>query len=118
MYEYKCQLLRVVDGDTVDVLIDAGFSIFLKQRVRLHGINAPESRTRDLREKEKGIASKNRLKQIITSFGKYFLIKTELDKKGKYGRILGVLYDLNKSHNANSMLVSEGHATEYLGEAR
>jgi len=118
MYEYKCQLLRVVDGDTIDVLIDVGFSTFRKERVRLYGINAPESRTRNLEEKKRGLASKARLKDILKSFGKDFLIKTEIDKKGKYGRILGVIYDLDKLKNANAMLVSEGHAVEYLGGSR
>lgn len=118
MYEYKCQLLKVVDGDTIDVLIDVGFSTFRKERVRLYGINAPESRTRNLEEKKKGLAAKSRLKDILKSFGKDFLIKTEIDKKGKYGRILGVIYNLDKSNNANAILVSEGHAVEYFGGSR
>tara|TARA_A100001515_G_C4522489_1_gene194020 strand:- start:441 stop:788 length:348 start_codon:yes stop_codon:yes gene_type:complete len=115
MYEYKCELLRVVDGDTVDVLIDVGFSTFRKERVRLYGINTPECRTRDKEEKVKGFAAKERLKEILKEFGKHFIIKTELDKKGKYGRILGQLYDLEYVNCANDMLVIEGHAVEYFG---
>ena len=67
MYEYNAQVLRVVDGDTVDVLIDCGFSTFRKERVRLYGINAPESRTRDKEEKKRGLAAKERLDQLITN---------------------------------------------------
>jgi len=118
MYEYKCELIKVVDGDTIDVLIDVGFSTFRKERVRLYGINAPESRTRDLKEKEKGLAAKARLKEILKEFGKYFIIKTEIDKKGKYGRILGQIFDLEMQSCANDMLVMEGHAVEYFGGAR
>ena len=115
MYEYQAQLVRVVDGDTVDVLIDVGFSTFKKERVRLYGIDTPESRTRDLDEKKRGLAAKDRLIEIIDSFGDHFLIKTQIDKKGKYGRILGEIFSLNKKQNANQMLLAEGHAVEYLG---
>ena len=115
MYEYKAKLLRIVDGDTVDVLIDVGFSTFKKERVRLYGINTPECRTRNLEEKKKGLAAKDRLEEILASFGENFLIKTQIDKKGKYGRILGEIFSLDKSSNANKMLLSEGHAVEYFG---
>ena len=118
MYEYKCELIKVVDGDTIDVLIDVGFSTFRKERVRLYGINAPESRTRDLKEKEKGLAAKDRLKEILKEFGKKFIIKTEIDKKGKFGRILGQIFDLQMQSCANDMLVMEGHAVEYFGGKR
>ena len=99
MYEYNAQVLRVVDGDTVDVLIDCGFSTFRKERVRLYGINAPESRTRDKEEKKKGLAAKERLDQLITNTEGKIVVKTELDKKGKYGRILGVIWDEDKKKN-------------------
>ena len=95
MYEYKAKLLRIVDGDTVDVLIDVGFSTFKKERVRLYGINTPECRTRNLEEKKRGLAAKDRLEEIIASFGENFLIKTQIDKKGKYGRILGEIFSLD-----------------------
>lgn len=114
MYEYNCKLLKIVDGDTIDVLIDLGFHIYIKERVRLYGINAPECRTRDLEEKKRGIASKNRLREIIKSFGKNFIIKTIFDKKGKYGRILGEVYDADKKNCANKILLNEGHAVEYF----
>ena len=115
MYEYSAEVLRVVDGDTVDVLIDCGFSTFRKERVRLHGIDAPESRTRDKEEKVRGLAAKARLQELIKNTSKKVTIKTELDKKGKYGRILGVIWDKEKKKNFNKMLISEGHAVEYFG---
>lgn len=115
MYEYSAEVLRVVDGDTVDVLIDCGFSTFRKERVRLHGIDAYESRTRDKEEKSKGLAAKARLQELIKNTSQKVIIKTELDKKGKYGRILGVIWDENKKKNFNKMLISEGHAVEYFG---
>ena len=101
MYEYSAEVLRIVDGDTVDVLIDCGFSTFRKERVRLYGINAPESRTRDKEEKVRGLAAKARLEELINLTSSKIVIKTELDKKGKYGRILGVLWDEDKKKNFN-----------------
>ena len=118
MYEYNAQVLRVVDGDMVDVLIDCGFSTFRKERVRLYGINAPESRTRDKEEKKKGLAAKERLDQLITNTEGKIVVKTELDKKGKYGRILGVIWDEDKKKNFNNMLVAEGRAIKYEGGKR
>ena len=84
MYEYSAELTRIVDGDTLDCIIDIGFSVFVKKRVRLYGIDTWESRTRDLEEKKKGLAAKARLKELIKENGNYFtLISHEL---GKYGR--------------------------------
>ena len=94
MYEYRAKLVRVVDGDTVDALIDCGFSLFTRQRIRLLGINTPECRTRDKEEKKRGLAAKARLKELIRLGKGQFLVKTSLDKKGKYGRLLGALYNL------------------------
>jgi|TARA_R110002020_G_scaffold235870_1_gene448179 micrococcal nuclease len=115
MYEYKAEVRRVVDGDTVDVTIDCGFNIHIKERVRLSGIDAPENRTRDLEEKKRGLAAKARLEEILESFGNKFIIKTFIDKKGKFGRLLGELISPDGSQNANQMLLEEGHATEYIG---
>ncbi|MDA7653699.1 thermonuclease family protein [Verrucomicrobia bacterium] len=112
MYEYRAELVRVIDGDTVDLIIDCGFSIFTHQRVRLYGINTPETRTRDKEEKVKGLAAKARLEELLQSTDN-ILITTKLDKKGKYGRLLGTLWDENKENNFNQMLLSEGHAVEY-----
>tara|TARA_B100000927_G_scaffold281860_1_gene267824 strand:- start:448 stop:813 length:366 start_codon:yes stop_codon:yes gene_type:complete len=121
MYTYKAKLMRVVDGDTVDAEIDLGFGVFMKQRIRLYGINTPESRTRDLEEKERGLAAKARLTEIL---GKEFIINTILNKRGKFGRILGTLHTIAdeengvESININQKLVEEGHAVEYFGGSR
>ncbi len=115
MYEYNAELRRVVDGDTVDVTIDCGFNMHVKERVRLYGINTPESRTRDLEEKKRGLAAKDRLIEILESFGDKFVIKTSVDKKGKFGRLLGELISKDGEQNANQMLLEKGHAVEYFG---
>ena len=120
MYQYKAKLIKIVDGDTVDALIDCGFSTFKKERIRLYGIDAPESRTRDKEEKKRGLAAKARLTELIEDGKDEFIVETSIDKKGKYGRLLGTLYPL--SHNDmlmaesfNDILISEGHAVEYTG---
>jgi len=127
MYEYKAKLVRVVDGDTVDAMIDCGFSVFRKERIRLKGINAPESRTRDKEEKKRGLAAKARLKELIREGKNEFMVKTSIDKKGKYGRLLGELFLILKSNNTikkaniksyNQTLIDEGHATYYDGGKR
>ena len=118
MYEYFAELRRVVDGDTVDVTIDCGFKMHIKERVRLKGINTPECRTRDLEEKAKGLAAKARLIEILESWGNKFVIKTSIDKKGKFGRLLGELVSPDEKENANVMLLEEGHAVEYHGGKR
>ena len=102
MYEYKAKLIKVVDGDTVDAMIDCGFSVYRKERIRLLGINAPETRTRDKKEKEKGLIAKARLKELIKDGRNEFMVKTFLDGKGKYGRLLGVLYNLGSEEDEES----------------
>ena len=118
MYTYKAKLDRVVDGDTVDVNIDLGFDISVHKRVRLAGINAPESRTRDLEEKKLGLAAKKRL---ITLLDKGSL-QIESKEVGKYGRVLGVLHiypdNLDLPINIKDTLVEEGHAVKYDGGKR
>ena len=119
MYQYKAKLIKVVDGDTVDALIDCGFSTFKKERIRLHGINAPESRTRDKKEKKLGLAAKARLKELIKEGKNEFIVETSIDKKGKYGRLLGELFNPSGAGTSyNKTLVKEGHATEYFGGKR
>ena len=109
-FVYNCQLDRVIDGDTFDCIIDLGFDVKLhKQRVRLSGIDTPESRTRDLAEKKLGLAAKERLKELC--HGKF---KVKSLGKGKYGRILGIPYDEN-GKDICQMLIKEGHAVEYRG---
>ena len=114
MYEYRAKVTKVVDGDTVDALIDCGFSLFSHQRIRLLGINAPESRTRDKEEKKRGLAAKARLRELIREGRGEFTVKTFMDRKGKYGRLLGVLYNLDVNPTTyNDILVAEGHAKNY-----
>ena len=108
MYHYKATLNRIIDGDTIDVNIDLGFDVKIKQRVRLYGINTPEVRTRDLVEKEKGIKATEYLKTILPKKNKK---KTILNKRGKYGRVLGIL--LVNDENINEKMVNEGYATRY-----
>ena len=112
MYSYKAKLVRVVDGDTIDAEIDLGFNVLIRQRIRLYGIDTPESRTRDLEEKDRGLAAKQRLTELLP---KEFIVKTILNKRGKFGRILGVLFiDIDDEKSINDILVEEGHAVEYL----
>jgi len=116
LYHYSAEVTRVVDGDTVDAFVDLGFDMHSKQRVRLYGINTPECRTRDKVEKVAGFAAKARLVEMLRKNKNKCIIKTRLDKKGKYGRVLGVLYVDNKDLNA--ALVKEGHAKRYYGGSR
>ena len=111
MYEYKAKLLRVIDGDTIDCVIDLGFNVRLKERVRLKGIDTPEVRTKDLDEKAKGLAAKNRVIEIFRGAGE-FTIVTEIHK-GKYGRILGTIMLPDRKVSLNQMLLDEGHAEVY-----
>lgn len=117
-YEYKCKINRVVDGDTVDVDIDLGFGIVLTdERVRIMGIDTPESRTSDKVEKVFGLASKERLKQLL---GKEAILKTEINKdgedmKGKFGRVLGDFLTPD-GERVTKILVNEGHAVRYHGQ--
>ena len=116
LYHYSAEVTRVVDGDTVDAFVDLGFDMHSKQRVRLYGINTPECRTRDLVEKKAGLAAKARLKEMLRESKNKCVIKTRLDKKGKYGRVLGVLYV--DDCDFNTKLVKEGHAKKYHGGSR
>jgi micrococcal nuclease len=116
MYQYKCEVNRVVDGDTIDVTLDLGFSILHKCRVRLYGIDTPESRTRDLDEKARGKLAAKFLEDSIKN-GKEILLKSELkDSKGKYGRVLGSIFvdDLN----INEAMVAQNLAVKYNGQSK
>ena len=122
MYEYKCKVLRVVDGDTVDVDIDLGFGMWMhKERVRMMGIDTPESRTRDKVEKAFGLASKARLKELLP-VGSMGVLKTEIDrsgedKKGKFGRILGD-FITDDERRCTDILIEEGYAVAYFGGSK
>ena len=114
MYEYNATIRRWVDGDTVDVTLDLGFDILYNNRIRLYGINTPESRTRDLEEKERGLAAKDRVKELCP-VGSSVTLKTTKDGRGKFGRILGEIFVPGAVQSINQLLVEEGHAVEYFG---
>jgi micrococcal nuclease len=115
-YIYRVKkVIRVVDGDTIDASIDLGFDISLEKRVRLSGVDTPESRTTDLKEKALGLEVKEWLKHKLEG-AKDILIKTQLpDSTEKYGRILGNLYINNASLSLNQQMIDEGYAWEYDG---
>jgi micrococcal nuclease len=122
MYTYNIKLDRVIDGDTIDAYIDLGFDIHVKKRIRFAGINTPESRTRDLEEKARGLAAKDRLKVILEGANRIELCSYGV---GKYGRCLGELHvDMLDGKqcltlaNVNELLIKEGHAVEYDGGKR
>jgi len=126
MYEYKAIVDRVVDGDTIDCTIDLGFSVWKKIRVRMEGINAPESRTRDLEEKERGLAAKARLVEILEYNDNTCVL--QVSGVGKYGRALAAVIVESLSPvstetgitkiNVNKQLIKEGHGVEYWGGKR
>ncbi len=119
MYEYRVKnLIAVVDGDTIDVDIDLGFDISLSKRVRLAGIDTPESRTTDKNEKKLGLEAKEYLKKGLKD-AKQIVIKTELpDSSEKYGRILGWIYVDDNPKALNNMMIDDGYAWGYLGDSK
>jgi len=122
VYEYRCKVTRVVDGDTVDVDIDLGFGVWLhKERVRLYGIDTPESRTRDLDEKKYGLIAKEHIKAFMP-VGSMQTLVTVKDKAGKYGRILGKFLIYDKKTDAqmtiNDWMIREHHAVAYFGQSK
>ena len=118
-YVYRAKLVRVVDGDTIDALIDVGFDIWFKKRIRFMGVDTWESRTRNLEEKKLGLAAKARTKELlekVSSKSGYFRIKSH--GVGKYGRVLAEIFimdDKGKQWNVNKTLITEGHAYVYEG---
>ena len=119
MYTYYVRKVEnVVDGDTIDVLIDLGFDILFASRVRLAGIDTPESRTKDLKEKALGLESKEYLKKALKD-AKSVVIKTEkMDSSEKYGRILGWIYINDETVSLNDMMINDGYAWGYLGDTK
>ena len=121
-YIYRCKITRVVDGDTVDAEIDLGFQIIHRARIRLSGIDTPESRTRNKKEKALGLASKARIKELIAMAKtgkrgrKEIYLETSKAGKGKFGRILGTLWV--NDININQALVDAGHARPYSGGSK
>ena len=116
MYTYKSRLDRVIDGDTVDAFIDLGFDTHVKKRIRLYGMDAWESRTRDKEEKVKGLAAKARLIQILDENNNEFILVSH--GVGKFGRCLGELFLTSNSDSINNQLITEGHAKKYYGGKR
>ena len=122
MYEYRATIVKIVDGDTVDVDIDLGFGVWMhKERVRMMGIDTPESRTRDKVEKAFGLASKERLKQLLP-IGSISVLKTEIDRsgedsRGKFGRVLGD-FITDDDRRCTDILIEEGHAVAYFGGSK
>ena len=112
-YIYKAKISRVVDGDTCDVELDLGFSVLYKGRVRLTGIDTPESRTRDLIEKKFGLASKEFFKDWVAKNPNILVESTE---KGKFGRILGKIWNHDMTQNYNDFAIESHHAVVYNGE--
>ena len=116
MYEYRCEVVHIVDGDTVDVDIDLGFGVWMKkQRIRLYGIDTPESRTRDLEEKKYGLMAKEMVLAHLP-IGSTQILRTHKDGVGKYGRILGsfVVGDTT----LNQMLIDTHNAVAYFGQSK
>ena len=111
---YTCKLVRVVDGDTCDAMIDLGFKTWIKVRIRFYGVDCWESRTRDLEEKKKGMAAKAYVKDLLENSddGKFSIISHGV---GKYGRVLGELFVKGHETSVNQLLIENGHAYEYDG---
>ena len=111
---YSCKLVRVVDGDTADAMIDLGFDTWVKKRIRFKGVDTWESRTRDLEEKAKGLEAKAFTKNLLENSddGKFSIISYGL---GKYGRVLGELFVKGHEKSVNDLLIENGHAYEYEG---
>ena len=113
----QAKLDRVIDGDTVDAMIDLGFSTHRSIRIRFYGINTPESRTRDKEEKKRGLASKARLVEILEADDNQFV--EQALGVGKYGRCLGILYTESLGDTSvQQTLIDEGHGVEYFGGKR
>ena len=120
MYEYRCNVVKIIDGDTVDVDIDLGFGVWMrKQRIRMYGIDTPESRTRDLEEKKYGLAAKDFLTGMLDDEGG-IVLRTHKDGKGKFGRILGELWRTTNyaDQSINEYMIEKHHAVRYMGQSK
>ena len=115
MYEYRCNITRVVDGDTVDAEIDCGVDIIYKSRIRLYGIDTPQSRTRNLDEKARGKLASQFIKDKIAE-AKLVKVKTKLDKKGKFGRVLGSI--IADDLDLNQTMIEKHLAVAYFGQSK
>ena len=122
MYTYNIELLKIIDGDTIDAKIDLGFDVTIKKRVRFSGVNTPECRTKDLEEKAKGLAAKDRVRQLLEGSK---TIQLTSHGVGKFGRCLGEIHidvvdgkEKMTLESLNELLIKEGHAVEYHGGKR
>ena len=119
-YTYNAKLIRVIDGDTIDCMIDLGFDIFIKERVRLAGIDTPEIRTKDLEEKKRGFIAKERVEELLDDDdGSFVLVCTDYNPRGKYGRVVGEIFLPSSSSSSddesvNQILLKEGLADEII----
>ena len=119
MYEYRVKKVTgVVDGDTIDVDIDLGFNISYFQRVRLAGIDTPESRTTDKKEKALGLEVKQRLKDVLATASVVVIRTQKPDSTEKYGRVLGWLFVDGAEKSVNEALIADGYAWGYMGETK
>ena len=116
MYTYNAKLERIIDGDSIVALVDLGFDTWKKVNIRMYGMNAPESRTRDLEEKARSLAAKARLIEVLEQNSNKFIVVSH--GVGKYGRCLGEIFLNYDEDSVNNLLISEGHATEYYGGKR
>jgi micrococcal nuclease len=119
MYEYRCELVRVVDGDTVDVDIDLGFGVWLrKERIRLYGVDTPESRTRDKTEKKFGKIASEVVQEYLDRTDTLILRTDQYDAVGKFGRIVGRLYNKKDTTSINDYLIQNNYAAPYYGQSK
>lgn len=114
MYTYKAKLIKVIEGDTIDASVDLGFDINIRLRIKMYGIITPDPRSKDLNEQEKAINVKSKLLELI---GNDFIVETIHNKRGKYGRTMGIVYIKHEGElvNVNQLLISQGLAQEHNG---
>jgi micrococcal nuclease len=116
MFDYKCKVKRIVDGDTLDAYIDLGFDVWVSKRIRFMGIDTPESRTRDKVEKRYGKGAKHRLVAMLEQNDNKFTVKSH--GTGKFGRVLGELFVDAFECSVNDQMITEGHAVAYFGGSK